>query len=413
MKIMVGYPSSGFSRNTLFYEYINTLEIPCENLRMSPNGLSPAVARNTIFNQALLHNCTHVFLVDDDMALKPDTLRKLIAHDKDIVSGLYLSHAFPHQPLAFSEFNDKGAARYLSLNKGVEGLIPVVATGFGCCLIKTDVLKKMERPWVRLGEINPEQWCDDIGFFWRLHKDHPEVEVFLDTDAGVGHIKQLILWPHKNYEGQWLTGYNASGQMTIHIPQMDTAQLQADGILAASEIEGWMTDEELTWLAKTAKDKKLIVEFGSHCGKSTRALADNSPEGAIVIAVDPWSGDYFDESGKKVEVLGGSRFNDFQQNLFNHIATGKVLPVRKLSTEFQLDHSKADFVFIDGDHRYETVKLDIANALSMIGKNGGIVAGHDYNHEEWDGVARAVHEFFGTDINLVGTIWWVEINGNN
>ena len=408
-KVMIGFPSSGFSRNTLFYEYINTIEHPCDTLRMSPNGLSPAAARNIIFNQAILNNCTHVLLVDDDMAIKPDALKKLLAHDKDIVSGLYLSHAFPHQPLAFDGFTDKGLIRYLSLNKGMGGLVKVEATGFGCVLIKTDVLKRMERPWVRLGELNPEQWCDDIGFYWRLHKECPDVEVFVDTDVRVGHIKQLILWPHQLDDGQWMTGYNASGQMTIHIPQMDTSVLEADGILAASGIEGWMQEDELRWLAATAKDKKLIVEFGSHCGKSTRALADNSPEGSLVIAVDPWSGDYFDESGKKVEVLGGSRFNDFQQNLFNHINLGKVQPVRKLSTEFRLEGQKADFVFIDGDHRYETVVKDIDNALSMAA-DGAIISGHDYNHEEWPGVAQAVNERFGREnVNLVGTIWWVKV----
>jgi hypothetical protein len=409
---MVGYPSSGFSRNTLFYEYINTLEIPCDNLRMSPNGLSPAVARNMIFSQAILHNCTHVFLVDDDMALKPDTLKKLLAHDKDIVSGLYLSHAFPHQPLAFDTFDEKGAGRYLSLNQGIKGLIKIKAAGFGCCLIKTDVIKKMERPWVRLGELNPEQWCDDIGFFWRLNQNHPEVEVFLDTNTRVGHIKQLILWPHQ-FDGSWMTGYNASGQVTIYVPQTDTSKLEIDGILAASQIEGWMTDQELRWLAKTAKDKKLIVEFGSHCGKSTRALADNSPADALVIAVDPWSGEYFNQNDDPMKVLGGSRFDDFQQNLFNHINVGKVLPVRKFSHDFKLEHRKADFVFIDGDHRYESVLNDINNALSMA-DFGAVISGHDYNHEEWPGVAQAVNEIFGKEnINLDGTIWWVKLNGNH
>lgn len=404
---MIGYPTTGISRRTDFYDYLNQLEVPCnEQLRMSPIGLSPAKARNIIFEQALVHGCTHVFLVDDDMALGRYDLAKLLAHDKDIVSGIYPIAAFPHQPVAFDKFDEAGRAHYLNLTSEVDGLVRVVATGFGCCLIKTDVLKKMTRPWVRLGELDAEQWCDDIGFFWRLHHEAPEVEVYVDTNVRPGHMKQLTLSIHKDTTG-WKTGYNASGTVTLYLPQVDTNILQEKGILAASQIEGWMADEELEWLAKTASDKQVIVEFGSHCGKSTRALADNAPANARIFAVDPWSGEYKDTENNQWDVLGGSRWNDFQKNLFNHINVGRVIPIRKFSKDFALENEKADFVFIDGDHRYEVVLDDIINAMSWI-KPGGIISGHDYGHEAWPGVAQAVDEFF-PNANKVGTIWWVQV----
>ena len=405
---MIGHPTTGLSRNTDFYNYINGLEVPCDQLRMSPLGLSPAKARNVIFEQALVHNCTHVFLVDDDMALGRYDLARLLARDKDVISGIYPTGTFPHQPIAFTEFADSGRAKVLNLTPNVSGVIKVVATGFGCCLIKTDVLKKMTRPWVRLGELDSEQWCDDIGFFWRLHKEVPEAEVFVDTNVRPGHMKQLTLWLHKDNTG-WKTGYNASGTVTIYLPQVDKNQLAEKGILAASLLEGWMTDNELEWLANTARDKQVIVEFGSHCGKSTRALADNSPITSRIYAVDPWSGEYKDTENKQWDVLGGSRWNDFQQNLFNYINAGKVIPVRMLSTDFRLPNDKADFVFIDGDHRYEAVLDDIVNAMTWM-KPGGILSGHDYNHEAWPGVAQAVNEFFGKEnVNVHGTIWWVQV----
>jgi predicted O-methyltransferase YrrM len=52
-----------------------------------------------------------------------------------------------------------------------------------------------------------------------------------------------------------------------------------------------------------------------------------------------------------------------------------------------------DFVFVDGEHAYEAVKKDIAAWLPKV-RPGGILAGHDYVHEEWSGVIRAVTEAF-------------------
>jgi predicted O-methyltransferase YrrM len=49
-----------------------------------------------------------------------------------------------------------------------------------------------------------------------------------------------------------------------------------------------------------------------------------------------------------------------------------------------------DAVFIDADHSYEAVKLDIQNWMPKVRK-GGILAGHDYTYS-WPGVVRAVDE---------------------
>jgi predicted O-methyltransferase YrrM len=49
-----------------------------------------------------------------------------------------------------------------------------------------------------------------------------------------------------------------------------------------------------------------------------------------------------------------------------------------------------DGVFIDADHTYEAVKMDIQNWMPKVRK-GGILAGHDYV-ETWPGVIEAVNE---------------------
>jgi predicted O-methyltransferase YrrM len=75
------------------------------------------------------------------------------------------------------------------------------------------------------------------------------------------------------------------------------------------------------------------------------------------------------------------------------------------SYQFSLPY-KIDMVFIDGDHRYETVVKDIKKAFELL-KPGGLICGHDYDHPNWPGVKQAVDEYVG-NVEIEGTIWFKE-----
>jgi hypothetical protein len=63
-----------------------------------------------------------------------------------------------------------------------------------------------------------------------------------------------------------------------------------------------------------------------------------------------------------------------------------------------------DFVYIDGNHDYEYVKRDLDNYYTLV-KDGGILAGHDYN-SDWPGVIRAVDEFANQrDLEVREDLW--------
>lgn len=170
-------------------------------------------------------------------------------------------------------------------------------------------------------------------------------------------------------------------------------------ITKALEIDGWMTPVELEWLANIAKKCKVIVEFGSYQGRSTRALADNCS--GVIYAIDPWNGaDY-----------GGTAYHDydvdfFHKNLEDHIANKKVIPIKDYSHNFS-PYINVDLVFIDGDHRYMAVLSDIAMARKLTSE-GGIIAGHDYGARGCDGVKIAVDNSF-SGVQLADTIWWVRV----
>jgi MMP 1-O-methyltransferase len=173
----------------------------------------------------------------------------------------------------------------------------------------------------------------------------------------------------------------------------------------AKSINGWMSDLELEFLARAAKESETIVEFGCYLGRSTRALADNTK--GIVYAVDPWNGVYYNNDGNPINILKSTAYRDFGVNLRDHIDSGKVKPYKLYSHEFKnlIPQGSADFVFIDGDHRKNEVLEDIQIAERLVRK-GGIIAGHDYTHTDWPGVKQAVDCTYPT-VGKVDSIWWI------
>lgn len=186
----------------------------------------------------------------------------------------------------------------------------------------------------------------------------------------------------------------------------------------ALKIPGFMSPAELTWLATQAQACQTIIEVGSFCGRSTRALADHCP--GTVYAVDPW----MDGAAKlfrvkamretaaqsDAETRGAVADHDcvyaaWTRNLQDHLASGRVQPIRasSLAAGAQLP-ATADLVFLDGDHREETVRAEIAAYRPLL-RPGGILAGHDYGNKKYGGVKAAVDALVGP-VNVVDYVWW-------
>lgn len=147
-------------------------------------------------------------------------------------------------------------------------------------------------------------------------------------------------------------------------------------ISKAEKIPGWMSEVELVWLAEQASKHQIILEIGSFLGRSTRALADNTP--GIVYAVDHWYGP------KEISMVPWERealYDQFLSNMNGLIESRKVIPVRGNSITVQIPQMP-DMVFIDGDHSYEVVKVDLERW-----KDVSFLCGHDAS---WPGVKKAL-----------------------
>ena len=79
----------------------------------------------------------------------------------------------------------------------------------------------------------------------------------------------------------------------------------------------------------------------------------------------------------------------------------EIIVDRSDNASKQFDKESIDFVFIDGDHSYESVKTDI-NCWEPKVKEDGLIMGHDYN---WGNIARAVGENFTEVWILPDSVW--------
>jgi predicted O-methyltransferase YrrM len=149
-----------------------------------------------------------------------------------------------------------------------------------------------------------------------------------------------------------------------------------------------------TDIVNWAKDDYYFLEMGAWRGCSTAYM--------IVEIIN---------SEKKIKFDVVDCFNDDSCNIFldnlNTVSNyyNLVRGYSEMVSKKYKDES-LDFVFIDGNHDYDNIKLDITSWLSKV-KKGGIIAGHDYHDIVFPGVVQAVKEFFGNNYYVTKSGCWV------
>jgi len=210
-KVYIGVPTAEFARPAVFYDYLEFLQVPSNTMRRAFHTNSAAHNRNLIIDDALAHDCTHILFIDDDMAFAPNSLMKLLAHDKHVVSGLYFNKAYPHPPVIFNLDDNFRLQRHL-LQDGETGLIEVSACGFGFMLVNTNIFDFIKTPYVRHGELQEDKRNEDMSFCLRLGEEG--ISIFCDLSVVVGHIGMATFWPSYK-EGKWYTAIDTGREEMI------------------------------------------------------------------------------------------------------------------------------------------------------------------------------------------------------
>lgn len=185
----------------------------------------------------------------------------------------------------------------------------------------------------------------------------------------------------------------------------------------AKSVEGWFAEDEIEWITRqvAALPKgAVIVEVGAWKGRSTRAIADNLPEGAKLYTVDTFCGSSGepDAHATAKDREGDGVYMSFYHNLHDHLDSGSVVAVRMTSEHAAetLNNLRPDMIFIDGDHSETGIKTDVEAWLPLL-KEGGLICGHDYYKENegpyWVHVRQFVEEKFPNVEKSATSIWHV------
>ena len=135
----------------------------------------------------------YIMWIDSDQVFEPNDFFKLLEHDKDIVSGLYLrkpqGDTLNDIPIEFACFNEDGKMLYTNEVNGE--LRKVWSNGMGWMLIKKGVFEKIEYPW--FGPI-----IEGLGFHgedvsFQLRAKDVGFDSYVDTSIVVGHEKGVVL----------------------------------------------------------------------------------------------------------------------------------------------------------------------------------------------------------------------------
>ena len=119
----------------------------------------------------------------------------------------------------------------------------------------------------------------------------------------------------------------------------------------------------------------VICEIGVQRGWHFRRMLRVNP--SLAVAVDPWDASYRGNVRGDTQEKQEEYYEEFKTAMndkpFVNIIRGYSWDVVK-----EFDDGFFDWVYIDGDHRYEAVKRDINDWYPKV-KKGGYLTGHDYS----------------------------------
>ncbi|MGB0767312.1 MAG: glycosyltransferase, partial [Phycisphaeraceae bacterium] len=189
------------------------------------------------------------------------------------------------------------------------------------------------------------------------------------------------------------------------IPSIDLVELQA------KHEQAWRPAyQQFLRLVKArglTSGVELGVGFGGHC----EALLDYRGIDTLV-GVDPYT-----------HQPGIDDATNFTQPEMDRLYDRVLHRLARFGRRFELmrdtsrnaarhfEDGSLDFVYIDADHRFDAVADDLGAWFDKV-REGGILAGHDYDNPELPDVQQAVDGYFqrlGWTVNHAGDhVWWVQ-----
>ena len=143
-----------------------------------------------------------------------------------------------------------------------------------------------------------------------------------------------------------------------------------DNFISFNENQKWFCNN-LFFLKSNLKDKKnieKILEIGSYEGRSAIFFLNHFSNSKITC-VDTWAGS--DEQKKlNPQIIE----NNFDINLQKYFKLNRINKLKKTSNDFFINNNETfDLIYVDGDHSYNQVCIDIDNSWKILNKNGILI----------------------------------------
>ena len=167
------------------------------------------------------------------------------------------------------------------------------------------------------------------------------------------------------------------------------------------QIPGWFDFGDIyDHITARASHGGVFVEVGAYLGRSTVYLAScikRSGKQIRLYAVDLWDTGLHDDGRARTSMRETDDvFRHFIRNVRRAGVEDVIYPLKMSSVQAAalFEDGTLDFVFLDANHDYQAVHLELAAWFPKV-KRRGVLGGHNYRHAHFLGVRRAADEFFG------------------
>lgn len=182
MMVILSWMSDGFKNGEYNLSIFPTFnEQPVDN------------ARNHIVEEFLKSDCTHLLFIDSDTIPQIDSLKRLMAHDRLIMTALTpIIEIDNNTNEYYRKWNCVGMDdKHLQPNTGVQ---QAKVAGSSCILIKREVFLKLETPWYRFvyKDDNGKNVVVGEDIHFTINCLAAGMETFADTTIICQHYKSVI-----------------------------------------------------------------------------------------------------------------------------------------------------------------------------------------------------------------------------
>lgn len=171
------------------------------------------------------------------------------------------------------------------------------------------------------------------------------------------------------------------------------------GQLSRRELKNKRQIELLEKMPKNSVCAEVGIWSGEFTEKILRVVKPKK-----LYLIDPW--EFHKEEGYERAWYGGRKaknqddmekiYHSVRERFEPEIKSGQIIILRGFSEQTleKFETASLDWIYIDGNHKYEFVKKDLSSSLDKV-KRGGFITGDDYREGGWfnGGVKKAVDEF--------------------